>query len=187
MRMRIVSVILATLVLYGCISYHPDDAVQSYGIGRAVDAAEIARWDIDIKPDGEGLPAGEGTVAAGAAVYQQLCIACHGDAGQGATNDRLVAAFDPDVNYSTGNPTRTIGNYWPYATTLFDYLRRAMPHNAPGSLSNQQVYDLTAWLLNRNGIIGDTAVINRETLPQVQMPAKPLFYWSNEVADLAGD
>jgi mono/diheme cytochrome c family protein len=176
---------LATLTLYGCISYQPDDGMQRYGIGRPVDAPEIARWDIDITPTGEGLPAGAGTVAAGATVYQQLCVACHGDQGQGATNDRLVTPFDPDVNYSTGAPTRTIGNYWPYATTLFDYIRRAMPHNAPGSLTDQQVYDLSAWLLFRNDIIGENDVINRDTLPQVQMPANSLFYWSDEVADLA--
>jgi mono/diheme cytochrome c family protein len=187
MRMAIPAVIIVTLALYGCINYQPDVGTQSYGLGRAVDAAEIARWDIDIKPAGEGLPAGEGTVAAGAAVYQQLCVACHGDQGQGATNDRLVAAFDPNVNYSTGNPARTIGNYWPYATTLFDYMRRAMPHNSPGSLSNRQVYDLTAWLLYRNGIISESTVVNQETLPQVQMPARSLFYWSDEVADLADD
>ena len=174
--------ILPLLLLAACAS-SGDNQSGTLGIGREVSADEIARWDIDIKPSGEGLPAGQGTVAAGEVVYQQLCTACHGDQGQGSTNDRLVAAFEPDVNYSTGTPTRTIGNYWPYATTLFDYIRRAMPHNSPGSLSNQQVYDLSAWLLFRNGLVAENAVINAETLPRVEMPANSLFYWSDEVED----
>jgi mono/diheme cytochrome c family protein len=186
MKQYIPLISILAVTLAGCASSR-NAVMQTYGFGRPVDAAEIARWDIDIKPTGEGLPAGEGRVSTGATVYQQLCVACHGDQGQGATNDRLVAAFDPGVNYSTGSPVRTIGNYWPYATTLFDYIRRAMPHNAPGSLTDQQVYDLSAWLLYRNGLIADNAVINRDTLPQVEMPANSLFYWSDEVADLATD
>ena len=179
-------IFLAVLGLAGCASTS-NNARQDYGLGRVIDAAEIAQWDIDIKPSGEGLPDGEGTAAAGAILYQQYCTACHGDQGQGGTNDRLVAAFDREVNYSTGSPTRTIGNYWPYATTLYDYIRRAMPHNAPGSLTNQQVYDLSAWLLFQNGVIAENDVINRSTLPQLQMPASGLFYWSDEVVDLATD
>jgi len=171
----------ALALLAGCAnSGEAGDA--RYGFGRSVDSAEIARWDIDIKPSGEGLPAGRGTVSAGGALYQQLCTACHGDEGQGGTNDRLVAAYVPGVNYSEGTTPRTIGNYWPYATTLFDYIRRAMPHNAPGSLTNQQVYDLSAWLLFRNGLIAEQDVIDSTTLPGINMPAHELFYWSEEVS-----
>ena len=173
--------VLGVALLAGCASSQEPD-VSSYGFGRAVTAAEIAQWDIDIKPSGEGLPAGRGTVTAGGDLYQQLCTACHGDQGQGGPNDRLVAVFEPPVNYSAGTTTRTIGNYWPYATTLFDYIRRAMPHNAPGSLTDQQVYELSAWLLFRNGLIAEQDVIDSNTLPQISMPAHGLFYWSDEVA-----
>jgi len=174
--------VLGMALLAGCASSQETGDAR-YGFGRAVEAAEIARWDLDISPSGEGLPAGRGTVSAGGTLYQQLCTACHGDQGQGGPNDRLVAVFEPGVNYSEGTVTRTIGNYWPYATTLFDYVRRAMPHNAPGSLTDQQVYDLSAWLLFRNGLIAEQDVIDSNTLPQISMPAHELFYWSDEVAE----
>lgn len=157
------------------------ESPERFGFGREVAADEIAAWDRDVRADGSGLPSGRGTVQAGAAVFQQKCIACHGNEGQGGPNDKLVGAFEPGINYSRGTTTKTIGNYWPYATTLFDYLLRAMPHNAPGSLSNQEVYDLCAWLLFRNGLIAEDAVIDSSTLPAVRMPARELFYWSEEV------
>ena len=159
-------------------------------IGRPATNEEIARWDIDVRPDGQGLPAGGGTSAQGAAVYLAKCAACHGAAGEGVSvqgaagegvlvlGARLIGAprdrFDFALSPEAENQ-KTIGNYWPYATTLFDYMRRAMPFNAPGSLTNDEVYAVAAYLLVKNGIIPETAVINATSLPLVRMPAQPRF------------
>lgn len=153
-----------------------------FGFGREVSAREIAEWDRDVRADGTGLPPGRGTVAAGAQTFRDKCAACHGSEGQGGPNDKLVGVFEPGVNHSLGTTAKTIGNYWPYATTLFDYILRAMPHNAPGSLTTQEVYDLCAWLLFRNGVIDEQTGIDQTTLPAIRMPARSLFYWSDEVA-----
>jgi cytochrome c len=139
-----------------------------FGIGRPATAAEIVRLDHDVKPDGTGLPAGSGTVAAGKAVYASRCAACHGITGVEGPHNRLVARADRVKE-------KTVGNYWPYATTLFDYIRRAMPYNAPGSLTDEEVYAVTAFLLRANGLIDSTAVLDARTLPAVTMPARPRF------------
>lgn len=148
-----------------------------YGIGRPATAAEIAAIDIDARPDGRGLPAGRGTAAEGAPIYATKCAACHGATGREGPNDVLVGrdsrpgfpfAQDPALPH-------TIGNYWPYATTVFDYVRRAMPPTAPGSLTDDEVYALTAFLLSANEIITDDAVMDRTTLPKVMMPAQKYF------------
>ena len=173
--------ILALLMVF--LSACSSSSVESdtFGFGRDVSAAEIAQWDIDIRPDGSGLPPGSGSATAGAAVYQLKCFACHGENGQGGVNDRLVLAWDPTVNFSTGTTTKTIGNFWPYATTLYDYIYRAMPHNQPGSLSADEVYGLVAYLLSLNGIITEDMVMDASSLPSVAMPARELFYFSEEV------
>lgn len=162
-----------------------DSAPESFGFGRAATAEEIAAWDIDVMPDGTGLPEGEGTAASGAPTYARQCAVCHGGAGEGGIADRLVGytpettppfgpryeewrGDGPDVPYS-------VGNYWPYATTLFDYIRRAMPSNAPGTLEADQVYGLVAWILAENGLIGADDVMNATTLPAVEMPARDIF------------
>ncbi|MFC5412589.1 c-type cytochrome [Larkinella bovis] len=141
-----------------------------FGLGRPATAQEIAVVDIDVRPDGTGLPPGSGTVPAGQVLYAAQCVACHGATGtENATlGGRLVATSPQDRQ-------KAIGNYWPYATTLFDYIRRAMPFNAPGSLSDQEVYSLTAYLLCLNKIVDSTAVMNAQTLPQVVMPARQFF------------
>ncbi len=125
--------------------------------------------DISIRPDGKGLPLGSGTAKAGMTIYQLKCAACHGKTGTEGPYPRLVAPM--------GDTTRAkaIGNYWPYATTLFDYTRRAMPLNAPGSLSAAEVYNLTAYLLAVNKIIDSTMVVDAQSLPRVKMPARDLF------------
>ena len=133
---------------------------------------QIAGWDISVGPDGVGLPSGRGTAAIGAAVYEQKCQACHGAKGAGQPNDRLVGGRG---TLATGTPVRTIGSYWPYATTIFDYVRRAMPYVQPQSLSNDEVYAVTAYLLNLNGIIGEHDEMNARTLPNVKMPNRDGF------------
>lgn len=143
----------------------------SFGLGRVATSSEIARLDIDIRPDGKGLPAGEGKPVAGKVIFAQKCAACHGVGGVGGPNGSLVTTTDPTKK----RPEKTIGNYWPYATTIFDYIRRAMPFSEPGSLTDAEVYNLTAYLLNANGIIGEKAVVNAKTLPNVVMPAQQLF------------
>lgn len=144
---------------------------KTFGFGRVATQAEIDRLDIDVRPDGKGLPKGEGISAKGKIIFDAKCVACHGVGGIGGPNGSLVTNKTP----TDKRREKTIGNYWPYATTVFDYVRRAMPFNEPGSLSNEEVYNLTAYLLNANGIIDEKAVINAQTLPKVEMLAKNLF------------
>lgn len=153
----------------------PENAPDRFSVGSSASEARIAMWDIDVKPDGEGLPEGSGTVAQGEQVYMVECIACHGPTGVEGPYDRLVAT-DPWDDWPVN---RGIGNYWPYATTLYDYIRRAMPQLAPGSLTADQTYAVIAYLLYRNGIIAEDAVMSRETLPAVEMPARGRFVVDN--------
>src|SRR5262249_28535373 len=129
--------------------------------------AEIAPWNITVMPDGTGLPGGSGTAAQGAAIYAQKCAACHGENGRGGGPSALLIGGPPRGSLDGG---KTIPNFWPYATTLFDFIRRAMPYQAPGSLTAQEVYALTAYLLAGNRLIGETDVIDAQTLPKVKMP-----------------
>lgn len=152
-------------------------APQTFGFGRRVTVEEIRAWDIDVMPDGTGLPAGSGTVSQGAEVYGRKCAACHGRTGTEGPADRLVGR-EPRQGFPFGRDpslVKTLGNYWPYATTLYDYINRAMPLDAPGSLHPDEVYGLVAFLLWRNEIIADTAVMNSHTLPRVAMPAHDRF------------
>ena len=158
---------------------------ERFGIGREPDASEIEQWDIDITPSGDNLPAGQGTVDRGETIYTQLCLACHGPEGAGGINDQLVGHFNPedDLAGDTSLP-RTVGNFWPYATTLYDYINRSMPMAIPGTLTADEVYSLVAYLLHLNGIVEEDAVIDAETLPSIEMPARHLFYWSDEAQTL---
>lgn len=173
--MRLVSAAVCAVALGAGL-----DAQQErsrFGIGRAATADDIAAWNDDVMPDGTGLPAGSGTPAAGATVYAARCAGCHGKTGKEGPNDILVGA-EPKRGFPFARDPRvphTIGNYWPYATTVFDYIRRAMPATAPGSLSDTDVYNLTAFLLHANDLIPADAVIDRHTLPAVVMPARPHF------------
>ena len=154
----------------------------SYGIGRTPTPAEIATIDIDANPAGAGLPAGQGTAAAGAAIFGQKCAMCHGPKGEGIDkNPRLIGrAPAPGFVFATdAKAPKTIGNYWPYATTLYDYMHRTMPLSAPGSLAPDELYSLTAYLLSENGIIPAGAVMNAQSLPAVKMPAQTHFVRDN--------
>ena len=135
-------------------------------LGQPISPADLAPWDITIFPDGKGLPAGSGTAKQGAPIFQAKCSACHGDEGKGG-EAAAVTAGPPHASLDGG---KTIANFWPYATTVFDFIRRAMPANAPRSLSDQEVYALTAYLLSLNKLIGENDVINAQTLPKVKMP-----------------
>jgi len=150
-------------------------AQESPGLGVTATPEQVAGWDISIGPDGEGLPAGGGTAREGAEIYTQKCLACHGEDGEGQLNDRLAGGHG---TLSDTMPVKTIGSYWPYATTLFDYIRRAMPFTAPMSLSDDEVYALTAYLLRINGIIDDRDVMNADSLPRVAMPNRDNFVWA---------
>jgi len=144
---------------------------QAPKLGKAISAAGIAAWDISVLPDGTGLPAGSGTPADGARIYAAKCSACHGQEGKGAANARLVGG-DPIQNMES---EKTIANFWPFATTLFDYIRRAMPWRQPRSLTNQEVYSLTAYILSLNKLIGENDTMNAQTLPTVRMPNRDGF------------
>jgi mono/diheme cytochrome c family protein len=147
-------------------------------LGHVATAEEARAWDISIPPSGAGLPAGSGTVKQGEAVYVAQCQACHGPKGTGKPADALAGGTG---SLASANPVRTVGSYWPYATTLFDYTRRAMPVTKPLSLTNDEVYAVTAYVLFLNGIIAETVEMNAQTLPQVKMPNRDGFVdWSRK-------
>jgi mono/diheme cytochrome c family protein len=144
----------------------------TYGVGRAPTADEIKAWDLAIAPDGRELPAGRGTAHTGKAVYERRCAACHGQTGTQATFGILVGGRG---TLNTNAALKTVGSYWPHATTVWDYIRRAMPFQEPGSLTHDEVYEVTAYLLYLNGIIAEHDVIDARTLPQVIMPNRDGF------------
>jgi S-disulfanyl-L-cysteine oxidoreductase SoxD len=165
---------VAALALAGCASASAPAAriMETPHLGREATPAQVAGWDISVGPDGAGLPPGRGTAAMGATVYEQKCQVCHGAKGAGQPNDRLVGGQGTLAGKA---PVRTIGSYWPYATTVFDYVRRAMPYTQPQSLTADETYAVTAYLLNLNGIIGDQDEMNAHTLPKVTMPNQANF------------
>jgi S-disulfanyl-L-cysteine oxidoreductase SoxD len=141
--------------------------------GQPIAPADIAAWDISIGPDGAGLPPGSGTAVRGEAVYAAKCQACHGEKGVGGQNDALVGGFG---SLAPGkSPVKTVGSYWPYATTLFDYIRRAMPFPETKSLTNDEIYAVSAYILNLNGIIAIDEVLDAQSLPNVKMPNRDGF------------
>ncbi len=166
------SLMAVVMVLVAVAGYTYGVAQETPNLGRPATPTEIAGWDMSIPSDGTGLPPGRGTAEQGAVVYTQKCQACHGEKGAGQPNDRLVGG---QGTLTSANPVRTIGSYWPYATTVFDYVRRAMPYTQSQSLTNDEVYAVTAYLLHLNGIIGAPDVMNAQTLSQVQMPNREHF------------
>jgi len=141
-------------------------------LGKHLDEAAIANWDISILPDGTGLPRGSGTPAQGAPIFAEKCSACHGDNGKGGVAAALV---DDRKLAGISASQKTIKNFWPYATTIFDFIRRAMPFTAPRSLSDDEVYALTAYILAENKLIGANDMMSAETLPKVKMPNRDNF------------
>ena len=166
MSMRELGAVLAAAALTatGAFAAGPD-------LGKPITAEEIAAWDIGVSPSGDGLPPGSGTAAQGAVIYAQKCVGCHGENARGGANVTLVGGGPIERIDSV----RTINNFWPYSTTLFDYIRRAMPWPQPRTLSNDEVYALTAYILAENKLIGADEVMNARTLPQVKMPNRDGF------------
>jgi cytochrome c len=158
----------AVVLALGAAAAHADGP----NLGRPAAPDEIAAWDTSIMPDGAGLPAGSGTAGQGASIYAQKCAACHGDNGKGGISSALIAK-GPITSINAAE--KTIGNFWPYATTLFDYIRRAMPWQQPKSLTSDEVYALTAYILVLNKVIGENEPMNATTLPQVRMPNRDGF------------
>src|SRR3954470_21084490 len=179
-------VLIDAIVTIGCVAIamaqSPAGSQSSkepatFGIGRPATQAEIAALDIDVGADGVGLPPGKGTAGEGATIYAARCAGCHGKTGKEGPNDALVARIPNDEFPFARDPRapKTIGSYWPYATTVFDYVRRAMPPDAPGSLKDDEVYGLVAYLLTLNELIPADAVIDAASLPKVKMPARDRF------------
>lgn len=148
------------------------DAQSPYGIGRVATPAEIEGWNIDVGGDGRNLPAGSGSVSHGGEIFDHQCAACHGAKGEGGVGDRLVGGRG---TLATPNPIRTVGSYWPYAPTLFDYIRRAMPQTAPQSLSNDDVYAVSAYVLSLNGLLPVDATLDAKALAAIEMPNRYSF------------
>ncbi len=169
---RLVLVLACLGVACSTSGQGPDGAP---GLGLPASNEDVARVFWSIFPDGENLPQGEGTAAEGRILFQLHCQACHGPEGAGRPSDRLVGG---QGSLGTGMPVKTIGSYWPYATTVFNYIRRAMPYTAPMSLSNDEYYALTAYLLQINEIISSDEIVNAETLPKVVMPNREGFVLS---------
>ena len=169
-----VAIALLVALLAACATQMTGSQTPPQGpnLGRAAGAEEIKAWDISIPPSGAGLPAGSGSVKQGAVVYTSKCQTCHGAKGAGKPADALAGG---QGTLASNNPVRTVGSYWPYATTLFDYVRRAMPVQNPMSLTDDEVYAVSAYILRLNGIIAEDAVMNAQTLPQVKMPNRDGF------------
>ena len=150
----------------------PGKAQQRYGIGQLATPGQVKAWDIDVAPDGKNLPAGRATVAQGKQIYAAQCAACHGEQGQGGLGDKLAGGRG---TLATPAPVKTVGSFWPYATTLFDYVRRAMPLNAPQSLSAEEVYAVSGYVLHLNGLLSEDAVVDAKTLTELKMPNRNGF------------
>ncbi|MHC2019368.1 c-type cytochrome [Methylobacterium sp. CM6247] len=164
--------LLPCLMVTGAALADPSGPVSLSGIGRPATPEILALWDIDVRADGQGLPVGHGSVRQGEALFGARCAACHGAQGEGASADRLVGG---QGSLATSKPVRTVGSFWPHATTLFDYIRRAMPYDAPQSLTADETYALSAYVLHLNGILPREAELDAASLPKVRMPNRDGF------------
>jgi len=170
LRMRLSINLFLFLSLFSIVSSAKQ--IQTPNLGQTASPALIKSWDRDIFPNGHGLPIGSGSAKTGKKIYQKYCQLCHGFEGRGASADELAGA---QHSLTDDPPDKIIGTYWPYATTLFDFIRRSMPLTAPGTLSNDEVYAVTAYLLYLNGIIKVDEIMNHKTLAQVKMPNRDGF------------
>lgn len=165
--------VLVPVLLLAVVTAVPARAqLPSYGVGRAPSAEEIKKWDVTIPPDGRGLPAGSGTAAVGKTIFTERCASCHGEKGQDPKYGALVGGHG---TLNTPRPVRTVGSFWPYATTLWSYINRSQPLDEPGSLTPDQVYAVTAYVLFLNGIIAEQDVLDAATLVKVRMPNREGF------------
>ncbi|UCP11665.1 c-type cytochrome [Pseudomonas sp. MM213] len=171
--MAVHKMILMTLGVLSICTVASVAADQKHGLGHAVTEEQIASWNIDVAPDGKNLPAGQGTVMDGEKIYQTSCLACHGANLEGGMGPALMGGKG---TLTSQKPVKTVGSYWPYATTLYDYVRRAMPFQQPQSLSNDQVYSVVGYILNKNELLEVNATVNADTLTRVKMPNRDAFY-----------
>jgi mono/diheme cytochrome c family protein len=167
------TVVLAALIGTVSVLGAAEPADRPLGIGRSASVHDIAAKDLTVLPDGEGLPTGKGSAKEGAALFATQCSACHGDHGEGRAD--FPALVGGRGSLSGDKPVLTVGSYWPYATTLFDYIRRAMPYQGSGELSANEIYALTAWILAENKIVKPSFVLTEQTLPKVRMPNRDGF------------
>jgi cytochrome c len=147
---------------------------KKVGLGRAALPEEVAAWDIDVRPDGLGLPPGKGSVKDGEDLYLTHCAACHGEFGEAVGRWPVLVGGQGSLKHE--QPEKTIGSYWPYASTTFDYIKRAMPYGNARSLTDDEIYAITAWLLNQNGVVKDDFVLSKENFTSVKLPNEPAFY-----------
>lgn len=152
-------------------------AAQAQSLGIPVNESQLTDFDLIAQPDGSGYPEGSGTAVQGKELFERRCAACHGINGEGTS--ALTRLVGGDMQ-SEERPIRTVGSYWPHASTLFDYVQRAMPADAPKSLSSSEVYQVIAYILNMNGIVDDSLVLNKESLMQIEMPNKDGFIDSSQ-------
>jgi S-disulfanyl-L-cysteine oxidoreductase SoxD len=150
------------------------EAVKVPHLGTPMTPDDVANWDLTVFPDGRGLPEGKGTAAEGKAIFDIQCATCHGNAGRGGTAEELIS--EPG-HLTEEAASKAIGPYWPYATTVFDFVRRSMPPSAPGSLTPDQLYSVTAYLLAANKVIPDETELNAKSLAAVKMPNRDGFDW----------
>lgn len=160
--------LILTLTLTVIMATAAVSAAERLGLGAPVDKATIAGWDIDVRPDGVGLPAGSGSAADGEPLYMDKCAACHGEFGEGA--GRYPVLMGGYGTLKSQNPVKTVGSYWPYATTLYDYIRRAMPFGDAQSLSADELYAISAYVLSMNDIVAEDAVLDAKSLAAIEMP-----------------
>jgi len=170
--MRTRELYIAAFALLALMGANRAQAQGAYGIGRTATPAEIAGWNIDIDRDGSNLPPGSGSVSHGQEVFDQQCASCHGAKGRGWARRSIGGRAG---HHRDAEAVRTVGSFWPYAPTLFDYIRRAMPQNAPQSLDNNEVYAVSAYILNLNGLLPADATLDARTLGAIKMPNRSMF------------